>query len=269
MIIFMNFANLQFFKFFNFFLYFFEIFFYSQRISQKNEHQNPQVTPIFFHFQSLSIVQPKMSSKFSPLLIIAVTFVNFSSQNVFDINRFEVHTPQSVTNCINDKVQSLKNKKDERPSQNVQDIYQNAEILCSENFEGSIVTSFDEIVSNLKADNEVNDEIRYFESCLKFILLKRNDTGPLAATFDRSLLETFKNDQKCQEIERKNAENEIGDRECIDRAPAFNGNLKVNLMSIAHYAREIVEAERKIFVDDTRSQLEFHMNCLIEKENLK
>jgi 5'(3')-deoxyribonucleotidase len=87
-----------------------------------------------------------------------------------------------------------------------------------------IESSFDEILSNLLGEKEMNEEIEEFENCMRFILIKKNATGP----FD---------DENCREIEKRmDEEGGDGDRECIEKAPEYFRNIKVNL-------REIVAAE--------------------------
>ncbi|KAG5669348.1 hypothetical protein PVAND_017236 [Polypedilum vanderplanki] len=203
-----------------------------------------------------------------------ITINKITSENLFDLvlnfTEIEIHIPESTINCINQKVANLKNKKSdikvESSSSAIQEIYENAEILCSENFETNIESSFDEIVNGLEGKKQNDNEV---QDCLKFLLIKRNATGPLVETIKKNSLESFKNDKNCEEIEKKLTANEVGDRECIEKSPLFNGNIKANLMSIAYYDREIVEAEKIIYVEETKFHLEFHMNCLIEKENLK
>lgn len=164
--------------------------------------------------------------------------------------------------CFNSKVSKLINKEGDYSS-----IHELARDICADNVDSDLSRYFDSILREFSAiDNEnVNKSI----NCLKFHLLKLNASGALIDTYDKSLLNTFKSDNECESMITLVHDGLTPDY-CTLLAPPFHGKLKAAVMSaVGNYTHEIIEAEKILFIADTKFQWNFHLNCLIEVENNK
>lgn len=193
--------------------------------------------------------------------LILLTFLPLISTQEIQ-NQTTYIVPYNKT-CYTSKLTNLINKN----STNSQ-IFDLARDLCTDNLDRDLSEYFKGISGSFpmtpinKSENVKN--------CLKFNLLSINARGAIVDSIDRKILESFKVDENCEEMIRKINEMPPGVDECTKKAPLFHGLAKAALLAASgegEFSKEAIEAERKGFIEETKFQWEFHLNCLIQEEN--
>lgn len=164
--------------------------------------------------------------------------------------------------CFNTKVSRLIDKGGDYTK-----IYDLARDICADNVDSDLGLYFENISKEFLIVN--NETVENLINCMKFHLLKLNATGELINTFDKNLLITFNSDDQCDSMISLIHDGPTPD-DCTLLAPPFHGNLKAAVLSaVGNYSEEIYEAEKRLFIEDTKFQWNFHLNCLIENQNNK
>lgn len=216
-------------------------------------------------FSSSSILIASTMNLILVIFLISIPFSIFSLPTNLEFNDSFTEFPVRFDDtCYNEKLEKLFDKNVNHPR-----IFDLARELCTYNLDKDLTVYFDNI--SKFATSPMSEKYPVNSDCIKYNLLKLNAKGPLVETFNKNLIYTFKPDGRCEKYFEDLYDDPMKD-ECTRVSPQwlFYGNLRAAVLAIdGNYGEEIIKAERKNFIFETKFQWEFILNCLIELENIK
>lgn len=207
-------------------------------------------------------IQPKM--KFFISILIVQYLIAFITANVIP------NSDEDQDNCIKSKIENLNKKENDLEGgelpESVERIYTMASGLCwPGRFEEVFENIFNErlIQSDKYEDDNDRDGIR---KCMERYLVEKNVEGKLMDTFDKEAAKNHEVSTECKETLEK-LEND--GEECEDKALLAVTYARAFLVSASTRSPDIVDDERKRFVETSMKAMENEMKCLIDEENAK